>query len=173
MWWIFFLLLLWKFYCTISFHQWISFLSPHPLLLNSKYFPTGTLFPQLRCYISHQLVSPLSSIIWDLKYLVFSSFPKEGVLWNAFIHSLPLCSRLLSEFIFHCDHFASCPHRAFSQHVTSQPVPIQSCVTVWGECVWNVTASQVFSSAACIVCLVPSVNIHIANKDLLGHSILR
>ena len=94
-------------YCAIPFHPWLSFLSPHSLLLSAKYFPTRTLCLHNQDYISHCLSLLLSSMIWDLKYLVPSSFFQEGVLCNAFTYPLPICSRLFSGFLFQHDHSAS------------------------------------------------------------------
>lgn len=87
----------WGFVCVCLFSLFSHFLYsdqnmfPFPVPTTLKHCsPTGTLFPQpRRLYFSlYRLPCPLS--IWDLKYLLFSSVPWEGVLWNACAGFCPL-----------------------------------------------------------------------------------
>lgn len=151
----------------------ICFLSPYPLLLNTVLPLEHCSHNQDAIFLIH-LSPSLSSIIRDLKYLFFSSFPWEGVLWNACTRSVPLCLRLLSASLCQRDHSASGDLTGHFHSLAPVSLSLSSvCVTVRGECGWSVTASEVFSSSACIACLFHSVNIHTANKALLGTAILR
>lgn len=150
--------LAWKFSCTIHYIR-IHFLSPYPLLL-STVSPLEHGFHNQDAIFLINLSPSLSSIIWDFKYLFFSSFPWEGFLWNACTHSVPRCLRLLSASLFQRDHSASGDLTEHFHSLAPVGLSLSSLsVTVRSECGWSV-------SPACIACLFHSVNIHIGNRDL-------
>ena len=108
---------------------------PTPTTLKLKVFSHwNTVSTTKMLYFSSTCLSP---VLYNTRFKILGLFflSQRRSPLECFYPFSPLCSRLLSEFLFQCDHFALRPHRAFSQHVTSQPVPIQSCVTVRGECV--------------------------------------
>ena len=148
---------------------------PFPIPTTLKHCsPTGTLFPQPRRYISHSFIPFLVLYNMRFKILVLLFFSlRRGPLECLYSFCPPLSQAFISNPLSVWPFCFWWPHRALSQPGASQPVPIRVCVTVRGECGWSVTASEVFSSSACIACLFHSVNIHIANKALLGTAILR
>lgn len=70
----------------------------------------------------------LSPVIGDLKYLTVSSFPQEGVLWNAFYLSSRSQFQAFIRIPFSAWPFCfKCAHRALSQCIAGQPFPSQLC----------------------------------------------